>query len=49
MLFAKRVELELKAIDEKMLKRTIKDLCSETSPENLWLKSTHGKSMYLEM
>lgn len=39
----KRIELELKATDKKRLNQTISDLCNELSPDDLWLKCTHGK------
>lgn len=40
---AKRLELELKAMDEKKMNRTIGDLCDELPSNDLWLTCTHGK------
>lgn len=43
LLAAKRIELELKALDANKLNRTIEDLCHESAPDELWLKCTYGK------
>lgn len=40
---AKRIELELKALDESKLNRTIEELCRESPLENVWLKCTHDR------
>lgn len=42
LLAAKKIELELKALDENRFDRTIEELCREASPNDLWLKCTHG-------
>lgn len=42
MLAAKKIELELKAIDERKFDQTMEELCQDDSSNNLWLKCTHG-------
>lgn len=42
MVIAKRLELELKAMDEKKFNQTIADLCYELPSNDYWLECTHG-------
>lgn len=42
LLVAKKVELELKALDADKFNRTMEELCREPSSNQLWLKCTHG-------
>lgn len=45
LLAAKKVELELKAVDESKFDRTMEELCQDESSNDLWLKCTHGNSV----